>query len=556
MKLSRLSLLVLFSLLICICFSGCSKPDPNADSDKALNAIDVQIDYPQYMDLSRETEFVGHVESGTSINIFSEVPAKIIATYKNVGEYVSEGELLMEVDSVDMQNALLSAQSGLAAANLSYQQTKATQTISTEGSAYQTKQLTNSKTLDDLLDKYYETLRSGSQLNDSLDSYTVALWDATSAKNKAQSAYATVSAETLAKAAAWYSADPEFSASGISSDGFAAFVTGEASPQIDATVSTILQNKLALSTEVYNQQLSYSAAYSALATSASAEKQAQTALKTYEKQYDTQASTIDSSIRSITKNYDYYAKTYGISDTLGASETQMLNGITLATLKLSCDNAQRNVDTAQKNLEKCKIFAPVSGTITTKNATVSNFASSAAPMYVIAADHTAPVITFSVSEDAIDALVIGSPITVIAGDKSINATISELANATSAGSGLYAAKASLPLDCGIERTGMVVKVRTATAEAKHVLCLPLNYIEYDENQPYVLVYRDGTAVRCDLELGMSTRTDVEILSGIVKDDAIITTWHPELHNGSPVSCEALTATDSSTSTDDTIEVIE
>ncbi len=553
-----LVLLSVFMLAAAVC--GCA--DPAADAqDAAQEAIEVRIAYPERMDLSRETEFVGRVESGTSVNIFAEVPAKILHTYKHIGEYVAEGELLMEVDDTDMQNALLSAQSALTAANLSYQQTQATQAISTSGSAYITKQLTNGKTLDDLVDKYYETLRSGRQLDNTLDDYYIALHDAQSAKKKAQDAFAPISAETAAKAGKWYQEKDGAIRifDGISSDGFLSFIKGEASPQMELEINNVLTSYPNLSEEIYQQRVKYTTASGAMLSTASAEGQAKAALEAYEKQYDSSSSTIDSSIRSITKNYDYYAKTYNIADTLGTAETQALNGITLATLRLSCENAQRSVESAQSKVDKCKLYAPVSGTITAKNAVESNFANSATPMYVIAADKSAPVIAFNVSEDGADALGVGSKLTVIANGEAYEASVTEMSNTTNAGSGLYAAKASLPLDAGLERTGTVVKVRVSTAHAENVLALPLDYIEYDENQPYVLVYRDGTAVRCDLELGMSTRDSVEIVNGISLTDAVITTWHPELRNGSLVSCPALSSSieaEAASSNTDSIEVIE
>ncbi len=551
-----LSAVLIFSIA-----SGCSPASPAdaAADDAAANAIEVQIAYPSRMDLERSTEFVGRVESGISVSVYSEVPAKILNTYKNSGEYVFEGELLMEVDDTDMRTALAGAQSALAAAQLGYQQAQTTQAISTSGSGYQTKQLSNSKSLSDLLDKYYETLRSGRQLNDTLDSYTAALWDATSSKNKAQAAFASVEAETVSKVAIWAN-NPVLA--GVGSDGLINYIKKTSSPEISLIISSALKSDTSLSQEVYDQQIKYTNAAGAVSATATAEKTAQSALDAYEKQYDTSASTIDSSIRSITKNYDYYAQTYSIADGLGTAETQALNGISLATLKLSCDNAQRSVDTAQRNLEKCKVYAPVSGTITSKNAVASNYASAAASMYVIAADDTAPVISFSVSEDGANALSIGSPLTVIANGQSYEAQLTEIANSTSAGSGLYAAKASLPVNAGLERTGMVVKVRAATAQAKNVLTLPLDYVQYDGDQPYVLAYQDGTAVRCDLTLGMSTRSEVEVIDGITASDAIITTWHPELRNGSIVRCDALQASGTEvkapdfTSPADTIEVIE
>lgn len=545
--------ILLCILLLCALVCGCAQSgETGAAEEEAPAAIEVRVAYPNRADLVRETEFVGRVESGTSVNVFAEVPARILHTYKNVGEYVMAGELLMEVDNTDMQSALAGAEAALEAAELSYKQTEATQAISTSGSAHATKQLTNAKTLSDLVDNYYTTLKSGRELDEALDAYTVALWDATSANNTAQSAFDKVQAETVAKAQTFYTSSG-IASSGITEGEFLSFMTGQASPDINLRINDALVNKLDLKEQIYQQQLAYTGAASAAAAAAGAQAQAEAALEAYEKQYDASASQIDSSIRTITKNYDYYARTFAIADTLGAEETAFINDITLATLQLNCDNAQRGVDTARRNLDKCKIYAPVSGIVSAKNAVESNFASAAAPMYVIAAEDAAPQISFSVSEDGADALQVGAPLTVIANGESHEATLSEISNTATAGSGLYAAKAVLGAGSGLARSGMVVKVRAATAKEENALSLPHDVIEYDGNTPYVLVYKDGAAERRDLELGMSTRTEVAVLSGLTAADPVITTWHPELKDGAAVYCAELSP---AAEKDITIDVIE
>lgn len=547
---------VSFCMFCAFFLAGCgSKNVEDAMAESIATAIDVQVTQARRAGLKRETEFSGRVESGTSVNIYAEVPAKILNVYKNAGEYVQAGELLMEVDDADVQNALASAQAGLSSAQLALEQTKAQQAVSTSGSGYIAKQMSNEKTLTDLIDKYYDTLRSGKQLDNTLDEYTARYWDATSARVKAEKAFDTVKKDMPAASDALYGIDSDgFIAKGVDKAMLRQYVSGTASSAVSLSISEVLQSNPALSTKVNALERQYAAASGALASSIGSETQMKTALETYEKQYDSSASTIDSTIRDITKNYDYYAKTIGVSETLGRSETGALNALTVATMQISCENAQRGVDTATRNLEKCKLYAPVSGTIITKNAVVSNFANSAQPMFVIAADDTAPQIAFNLSEAGAEALTVGSTVTVVLNGTEYTATITEIANAATTGSGLYAAKAVLPADAGIERTGAVVTVRAATAQTDNAVILPLSYIQYDGNQAYVLLYENGKAVRRDLTLGMTTHEEAEITHGLSENDKVITTWHPELKDGSAVSCAALPSPN--TPDESTIEVVE
>ena len=102
-------------------------------------------------------------------------------------------------------------------------------------------------------------------------------------------------------------------------------------------------------------------------------------------------------------------------------------------------------------------------------------------------------------------------------------------------SGLYAAKARTDESLGTSRSGGVVKVQASTARAENALVLPLELVEYDGNQPYVYVYRDGVAVRTDLTTGISSAEEIVILDGLSPEDQVITTWHPDLEDGAAVT---------------------
>lgn len=94
-------------------------------------------------------------------------------------------------------------------------------------------------------------------------------------------------------------------------------------------------------------------------------------------------------------------------------------------------------------------------------------------------------------------------------------------------------------DLGTDRTGIAVKVRASTAKAAETLLLDIDLVEYDENQPYVYVYENGTAVRHDIEIGITSKDTVSVISGITAEDAVISTWHPDLKDGASVTCEEL-----------------
>ena len=244
----------------------------------------------------------------------------------------------------------------------------------------------------------------------------------------------------------------------------------------------------------------------------------------YIQDYDKLDEQVDSARKSLITARDTYKNTKGDEE----------EGIT-GTVQTQVDLAKISYDNAVKALNEAKVYAPVSGIVSAKNVSVSDMAAPGAPAYVIDQEGAAPMISFNLSEDGANALSVGSPVTVVYNGKEFEAQITELSNAANPQTGLYAAKAQTSEPLGTSRSGGVVKVKASTAKAEDALLLPLDMLEYDENQPFVYVYRDGTAVRVDVTTGISSADEVVILSGLTAEDQIITTWHPDLKDGAAVA---------------------
>ena len=244
----------------------------------------------------------------------------------------------------------------------------------------------------------------------------------------------------------------------------------------------------------------------------------------YIQNYDKLDEQVDSARKSLITARDTYKNTKGDEE----------EGIT-GTVQTQVDLAKISYDNAVKALNEAKVYAPVSGIVSAKNVSVSDMAAPGAPAYVIDQEGAAPMISFNLSEDGANALSVGSPVTVVYNGKEFEAQITELSNAANPQTGLYAAKAQTSEPLGTSRSGGGVKVKASTAKAEDALLLPLDMLEYDENQPFVYVYRDGTAVRVDVTTGISSADEVVILSGLTAEDQIITTWHPDLKDGAAVA---------------------
>lgn len=261
---------------------------------------------------------------------------------------------------------------------------------------------------------------------------------------------------------------------------------------------------------------------------------AKTAFTTFVNTYEKTEDTYKTNRKNAKTDLEYAERAYKLVNGDGEGETLGSAESTIRQAKLSYERAQKALDDA-------RVYAPISGVITTKNADDSDMVAMSSPVYVISGQDKAPVVSFNLSEDGANALSVGDAVTVVYNGKEYDAKIIELAAEASPATGLYAAKAQPVVPLESARTGAVVKVKASTANAQGALILPLDLVEYDENQPYVYVYRDGVAVRVDLVTGMSTADSVVIESGLTEEDQIITTWHPDLKDGAAVYSPSLDA---------------
>jgi len=88
-------------------------------------------------------------------------------------------------------------------------------------------------------------------------------------------------------------------------------------------------------------------------------------------------------------------------------------------------------------------------------------------------------------------------------------------------------------DLMIIRPGMSVRADIYTQSSEETLAVPVQAVLYDEElgedekvkdkkeQTYVFVMEDGKAVRKDVEVGISSDSDQEIISGLQQGETII-----------------------------------
>ena len=482
--------------------AGCSGLEPPAPAQaEGPKAIEVQTVSASYGTIDRQTEFVGRVEAAESVKVYATSQAKVLETYAVPGQHVEKGQLLFQLDTENLETMVetsrLQYEAAVSGANTTIIQSK---------NAY------------DSAGSMYSTLKeSRDELEDARDG-------ARSAAKRAQSALAAADSAGMGEISARYQGlldqleTAEAAIKNAEDKGEDPSVYQE---EVDRLNQEIAEAKGNDEDEVHRE---YTALQEAVEKAQSAVAQAENA---YIQNYDKLDEQVDSARKSLVTARDTYQNTKGDEEAGVAG-----------TIQSQVDLAKISYDNAVKSLNEAKVYAPVAGIVSARNVAASDMATPGAPAYIIDQEGGAPMVSFNLSEDGANALTVGSPVTVVYSGQEYPAHITELSNSANPQTGLYAAKAETDEPLGTSRSGGVVKVKASTAKAENALLLPLELLEYDENQPYVYLFRDGVAVRADVVTGISSAGEVVILSGMTAGDQIITTWHPDLRDGAAVALAA------------------
>jgi RND family efflux transporter MFP subunit len=198
-----------------------------------------------------------------------------------------------------------------------------------------------------------------------------------------------------------------------------------------------------------------------------------------------------------------------------AQVTQAENGVATAAA---------SVTTAQQAVTSTSITAPVTGVITAVNLTVGQ----APPTSAITMRTDGLTVTVDVAEQDVVNLAVGqtAQITLTALNTTVTTKVRTLPTAASSSTG--SAAVTFPLTLVLPTTpkgllpGMSASVSIATASVVNVLSVPTTAIQGTTGANTVQVMRDGSPVSTPVNVGLSTNSSTEIISGVRDGDVVVT----------------------------------
>jgi len=436
-------------------------------------------------DIERETAYSGRVMPGEAVYVIGKVQGTVSKTYFEVGEYVEEGELLFEVDPVDVMLSVNQAKAAYESAKASVDQamgsTMSGQLLSAEASYKQAKMA-------------YESAE------DAVDSLSTAI-----STNKQNLASLTAMIEGMASMEETVP-NPEYA-------------TNPTLPPEIPNPALIEANKTLVST-------------GALFGLDPDECTPTKVLYEYNKsiaELESAYAQADAGYEQAEMGYKAARSAYRLAEGEASEQAEVVANAGLAQAKVG-------YDAALTQLSYCKVTSPISGVVEMKNVTEKGFATASNPAYVISNKDVMSV-SFGVPADVAQVLQLGDVVVVENGSIVYNAKIVEVGTMVDSTSGLFKVKANIENAGPDLLTGIAVKLTAVTAKSKDAIVIPTDALYYDDGSAYVYVAVDGVAVKTMITTGIIFGNEAEVLDGIDEGDVVITSWTANLRDGAPVTVQ-------------------
>lgn len=139
-------------------------------------------------------------------------------------------------------------------------------------------------------------------------------------------------------------------------------------------------------------------------------------------------------------------------------------------------------------------------------------------------------IQFGVTERVLNGIHQYDEVKIEKQGKIYKGTVTEKASLISSNTGLFNIKATIDED-NTFAAGVMAKVTFVYETNKSANILDRDLIYYDNGEPFVYVVENNLLVKKFVELGITTVDKVEILSGVNKNDDIVSTWNNSLAEG-------------------------
>lgn len=195
-----------------------------------------------------------------------------------------------------------------------------------------------------------------------------------------------------------------------------------------------------------------------------------------------------------------------------------------ASAEAAVEQATAALNIAADTLAKCRITAPISGYIASKNVSIGQMASPGIEAFSIKNSEAVDV-ELNVTESVINKINVGTPASInikSAGLEDLKGEVSVSGEAKNDATGMFTVKVSIPNADGKIKVGMIADVVITTESIEKTLVIPADAVLQDTDDKYYVYIADkNKAARKDIELGVMDSENAQILSGLTEGEKVI-----------------------------------
>ena len=205
------------------------------------------------------------------------------------------------------------------------------------------------------------------------------------------------------------------------------------------------------------------------------------------------------------------------------------------SLDISDNLAELTALTPEELLEKGKegMKADMDGVIASVDPMQTNSATQGVALFSIASMEKVRV-RIEISPDDYAKMKTGTPVTITVGNNTYNGSLSSVDNiAVENAKGTPVIGAQIHINDPDENLciGATAKVRMTVAESKDVLVVPTEVVNASTDGDFVYIIENGRVKQQPVELGTSSATEVEIVSGLEEGDQVVSDLSVDIEPG-------------------------
>lgn len=261
--------------------------------------------------------------------------------------------------------------------------------------------------------------------------------------------------------------------------------------------------------------------------------QAKSAYEAAKANYDMTVEKIDSAKKAFERSKKLYEEG-AVSKTQYEQAELAASDKTLEVAEKGLNKAELVYQQSRDALDNIEVKAPISGTITSIDIEIGEYASNAQPsMTIMDVDEVS--VQLGVTENLINKIKKGDIVTleIPSANYLEDSEIDSVGSSVDVRTGLYPVKIGVG-NTGTIKPGMFAEVNIKTDKKENILAVKSEAVLEKDGKYYVYTAEGDNAVKKEVKIGVDTGLSIEIISGLKIEDKVIIKGQNYINDGSKI----------------------